>query len=111
MLTLNDSLLQLANLRGCSSVLQSPLLGFKLEAWPIVQKSFEAHIESLKRINGASHSDSGGGIFGTSSWGMGGMMRAALDVTGSSGVGGGLSGNDLKENHVKMVSAVRRERE
>lgn len=103
MLTLNDKLIALADLRGCSSILQSPLLGFKLQAWPLVQKAFETHIDSLKRVNGGSSEVEGGALKAFSSgWGMGGMMRAALDATGAGGLG--LGADELKEEHVKIVS-------
>ncbi len=50
MVTLNESLMAAAEARGVSSVLQGPLLQFKIAAFPLIQAAFEEHAQSLRRL-------------------------------------------------------------
>ena len=103
MVKLNEALMAAASVRGATNVLQAPLLGFKIEAWPLIQRAFDEHILSLRKlmsnygistagrpsIAGSASSSSGAGaavaaVAGLTSWaGLTGLVNAAANATGN----------------------------
>lgn len=51
MVQLNERMLEEIETRGCTSVLQSELMAFKLKAWPMIQRQFDDVIDSIKKLN------------------------------------------------------------
>ncbi|SPO38393.1 related to VPS52 - component of the Golgi-associated retrograde protein complex [Pseudozyma flocculosa] len=86
MLRLNETLLKLVESRGCSTPLvESALMGFKIQAFPILKRQFDEQIEALRRFNAGS----GGGGGGADAGGGGGagLMKGMFRVVASAGGG------------------------
>ncbi|CAO1619158.1 unnamed protein product [Parajaminaea phylloscopi] len=67
MIRLVDQLLQLAEQRGADSVLTTPLLQFKMEAWPLAQRKFSDEIDAITRLAG-TNSNKASTTSGSASW-------------------------------------------
>ncbi|EPQ26611.1 uncharacterized protein PFL1_05932 [Pseudozyma flocculosa PF-1] len=105
MLRLNETLLKLVESRGCSTPLvESALMGFKIQAFPILKRQFDEQIEALRRFNAGS----GGGGGGADAGGGGGagLMKGMFRVVASAG--GGAASADAtgtgRDEGVKMVA-------
>lgn len=94
MVKLNDAVEAAAVSRGCSSVLLPVVMGFKMQAWPAVQRQFDECIQGVKKLAEGSASSSSAASAGLSSlWGGSGSAGAATN-----------SGGAEKDAAIKMVS-------
>ncbi|PWN46639.1 hypothetical protein IE53DRAFT_391189, partial [Violaceomyces palustris] len=108
MIRLNDGLMRVIALRGCSMPLvESVLMAFKMQAWPILKRTLDDQVEAVKRLGGGS------GPVPASSEGldmMKGMFRAAVNaasgIQGGGGGGGGGGGfAHVKDSTIETVCA------
>ncbi|KAN0063414.1 Vacuolar protein sorting-associated protein 52 [Thecaphora frezii] len=110
MLRLNDVLLSVVGRRGCSTpLLESTLMGFKIQAFPLLKKQFDEQIEAVRKLHGGNAGAGAGGGGGGSGQGkaseapagldmMKGMFRAAVGGGSASAQGAG------KVEVVRMVA-------
>ncbi|KDN38262.1 hypothetical protein K437DRAFT_270609 [Tilletiaria anomala UBC 951] len=97
MVKLNEALMAAATARGAASVLQGPLLTFKINAWPLIQRSFDEHIGSLRKmmtnygISTAGRSHIGGGSSNISGGGSSTGSSTAGTAATAAGVVAGLT--------------------
>lgn len=85
MARLTETLLSEAEARGVAEAVQGPLLAFKIQAWPLVNKSFDNHVASLAKVRsllGLPEKDQDTSSSSISTWGFGlaGWMNAAASV-------------------------------
>lgn len=102
MVKLNERMLEEVRVRGSTSVLESALISFKLNAWPVVQRQLNDAIESVRRLHGGKGSGrsaaSGGtaGILG----GLGGFFGGA---SASGATSGGSSLSTISDDSIRLI--------
>ncbi len=65
MLQLNDAVLGLLESRGCGNgLVEGALMGFKIQAYPLVKKFLDDQVAALSALSSPSSSSSGGGMWG-----------------------------------------------
>lgn len=97
MIRLNDALLATASQRGAGRVLQPTLQAFKMQAYPLLQRAFGEHVDSVKRLaDGEAPSAAGAAESAFGLGGLGSLVRAAT---------GGASPKEL-DAHLKTVSCA-----